>query len=123
MTNQTEPGPTPGTKPVPPVSRPVKRPLLLTSLFITLIMETIAIGANAQSTQTTATPRQMVDALHAAFGQHPNARAVHAKGIILEGDFTPAADAKSITIASHLQGKTLPVTFRFSDFTGIPDIS
>jgi len=123
MTDQTQPGTTPGTKPVPPVTKPVKRPLLLTLLFIILIMETITISADAQSTQTTATPRQMVDALHAAFGQHPNARAVHAKGIILEGDFTPAADAKSLSIAPHLQGKTLPVTFRFSDFTGIPDIS
>jgi len=124
MTNQIKPGANPCRKPVPPpVSKPVKRPLLLTKLFIILIMETITLSTNAQSTQTTATPRQMVDALHAAFGQHANTRAVHAKGIILEGDFAPAADAKNLTIASHLQGKTLPVTFRFSDFTGIPDIS
>ncbi len=80
-------------------------------------------GAKAQSPQTTATPGQMVDALHAAFGKHPTARAVHAKGIILEGAFTPAADAKILSEAPHLQGETSPVTSRFSDFTGIPDIS
>ncbi len=122
MTNQNKPGANPGRKSISPARKPVARSFI-TLLLITLIMETTAGSANAQSTQTAATPGQMVDALHAAFGRHPNARAVHAKGIILEGDFTPTADAKSLTVAPHLQGKTIPVTFRFSDFTGIPDIS
>ena len=73
-------------------------------------------------TETRATPTQMVNALHSAFGKHPNARAVHAKGIILEGSFTPAPGAKELTTAAHLQKNTVPVTVRFSDFTGIPTI-
>lgn len=70
------------------------------------------------------TPRQMVDALHGAFGQH-HARAVHAKGVIVEGYFVPAETARRVTIAPHLQTGTsqVPVVARFSDFTGIPDIS
>ncbi len=36
-----------------------------------------------------ASPGQLVDALHAAFGEH-RSRAVHAKGIILEGSFVPS---------------------------------
>jgi catalase len=69
----------------------------------------------------TPTPAQMVDALHTAFGIHP-ARAVHAKGILARGVFTPSAGAKSLTKASLFRQSSVPVTVRFSDFTGIPDI-
>ena len=69
----------------------------------------------------TSSPAQLVDALHAAFGQH-HARAVHAKGIILEGTFTPSSAAATLSKAFHLQKKSSKVTVRFSDFTGIPDI-
>jgi catalase len=68
------------------------------------------------------TPGQVVDALHAAFGKHP-ARAVHAKGVIVEGVFTPDAGAAALTKAAHLQKTASKVTLRFSNFTGIPDIA
>lgn len=67
------------------------------------------------------TPGQLIDALHAAFGTHP-ARAVHAKGIILEGTFDPDPRASAVTKAAHLQSTPSKVTLRFSNFTGIPDI-
>ena len=76
-------------------------------------------GALAQEAHQT--PAQMVDALHSAFGQH-HARAVHAKGIILEGQFTPSGEASTRSIAPLFAAQTVPVTVRFSDFTGIPDI-
>lgn len=87
-----------------------------------LVLFIFAANLNAQTQGTTSSPRQMVDALHAAFGKHPDARAVHAKGLILEGSFTPDPMAKRITQAAPFNGNTIPVTFRFSDFTGIPDI-
>lgn len=68
------------------------------------------------------TPDQLVDALNGVFGRHPGARAVHAKGIVLEGSFTPGPAASSISKAPHLQHAAVPVTVRFSDFAGIPDI-
>src|SRR5262249_23941435 len=46
----------------------------------------------------------------------------HAKGIVCEGEFTPAASAATLSRAPHLQGKPVKVTVRFSDSTGIPDI-
>ena len=52
-------------------------------------------GAQAQAPGQTSTPAEFVDALHSAFGKH-EARAVHAKGIILEGDFTPDKHASRI---------------------------
>jgi catalase len=65
--------------------------------------------------------QDLVNALHTAFGEH-HARAVHAKGILLEGSFTPAPGASKLSKATLFSGATVPVTVRFSDFTGIPDI-
>jgi catalase len=89
--------------------------------FIMLAFVLTFYGLNAQTTKQTSTPAQLVDALHSAFGEH-HARAVHAKGIILEGDFTPDAKAKELSKAFHLQKQSSKVTVRFSDFTGIPNI-
>ena len=97
------------------------RNICLSAIFISSLFT--CFKAKAQTTSTKATPVQMVDALHAAFGKHPNARGVHAKGLFFTGDFTPAPGAKKLSKAPHLQNGSLPVTVRFSDFTGIPDIS
>jgi catalase len=87
-----------------------------------LSMAGIATFASAaEPAPATATPAQMVDALRTAFGTH-HARAVHAKGVILEGSFTPSPEAKTLSKATLFTAATVPVTVRFSDFTGIPDI-
>ena len=49
------------------------------------------------------TPLELLESLHLAFGNN-HGRAIHAKGIILEGEFTPDAHAKEISKAPHLQG-------------------
>ena len=67
------------------------------------------------------TGAQLVQDLHAAFGAH-HARAVHAKGVILEGRFEPSAEARSLSRAA-LFGEETAVTVRFSNFTGFPDIA
>jgi catalase len=67
-------------------------------------------------------PEQLVDTLNALFGKHPGFRAAHAKGIVCEGEFTPAASAAALSKAPHLQGRPTRVTVRFSDSTGIPEI-
>ena len=67
------------------------------------------------------TPGHLVQDLHAAFGSH-SARAVHTKGFILLGSFAPSAEAKGLSRAKLFEGPE-PVIVRFSDFTGIPDIS
>lgn len=69
-----------------------------------------------------ATPEQLVDALNGVFGKHPGARAVHAKGILLQGEFKPSPAAASLSIAPHFQGTAIPVVVRFSNFAGIPDL-
>lgn len=66
-------------------------------------------------------PQDLVNALHSAFGEH-HARAVHAKGIVLTGHFLADESAQSLSTAPIFKAGTLPLTVRFSDFTGIPDI-
>jgi catalase len=65
-------------------------------------------------------PAQLVEDFHGAFGEH-HARAVHTKGIILQGHFEPSAEARSLSMAT-LFTRPVPVIVRFSDFTGLPDI-
>ncbi|NIF04730.1 catalase family peroxidase [Chryseobacterium sp. Tr-659] len=93
------------------------------NIIKTLAFAAIILTGTKIQAQTVSTPQQMVDALHGTFGKHSNARAVHAKGIILQGTFIPGSEAKKITKAAHFQNKSTPVTLRFSDFTGIPSIS
>ena len=66
---------------------------------------------------------QLVDGLHAVFGEHAGARAAHAKGIVLEGRFKPSRAATAVSKAPHLQGPPVPVTVRFSAFSGLPTIA
>jgi hypothetical protein len=51
------------------------------------------------------TPAELVESMHSAFGYN-HCRAVHAKGIILQGEFTPDTHAKEITKAPHLTANT-----------------
>lgn len=67
-------------------------------------------------------PMEHVDALNKVFGEHRGTRAIHAKGTVLEGTFQPSASASSISKAAHLQHSAVPITVRFSNFAGIPDI-
>lgn len=56
------------------------------------------------------------------FGMHPGYRPAHAKGLMLTGTFTPAAQARSLTTAPHILRESTPVTARFSNSTGLPEI-
>jgi catalase len=58
----------------------------------------------------------------AAGGIHAGFRPAHAKGLLLTGEFVPAADARSLTRAAHVQRPSTPVSVRLSNFAGIPTI-
>lgn len=90
------------------------------SLFLVLGNAGYALAESDANPQTT--PAQLVDALNAVFGKQTDNRAVHAKGVVLEGKFTPSPDAATISKAPHFQGAAVPITVRFSDFAGIPAI-
>jgi catalase len=63
---------------------------------------------------------QTIDAVNEAFGRHPGARALHAKGTLLRGGFTATPAAAGLTRAAHMQGQRIPGTFRFSNGAGSP---
>jgi len=104
---------------------PTKISLSLAVLFSLSVATVFAISGARRIAAAPAkerfSPAQLVDALHAAFGKH-HARAVHTKGVILEGTFTPDPAAAALTKAAHLQRTPSKVVVRFSDFTGLPDI-
>lgn len=66
------------------------------------------------------TGQQITDAMYAAFGDN-HSRAVHAKGTMVEGTFTPDPAARSLSKAGLFTLPTAKVLERFSDFTGISD--
>ena len=78
-------------------------------------------GAAQAASSAKASPRDMVDALHTAFGEH-HARAVHTKGVMLEGSFSPSAEARTLTKEPLFAAGPLPVIARFSVFAGVPTL-
>ena len=63
-----------------------------------------------------------VDAFQSLFGKHPGFRLNHAKGVVLEGTFTPAPEAAALSKAALFQGGATKVTVRFSDPGGDPGV-
>jgi catalase len=100
--------------------------LIITATFIGSSLS--ASGASpapltlpAQADDPVFTPAELVQAMHKAFGNN-HSRAVFAKGIITEGEFTPSQEAKEVTKAPHLQAASSKIKVRFSDFSGNPRI-
>src|SRR3954447_17365347 len=64
---------------------------------------------------------EIVDALNAVNGgAHAGHRAVHAKGTVCKGTFTPTPEASRLSRAGHLQGDPVKSTIRFSNASGHP---
>jgi catalase len=67
------------------------------------------------------TPVEAIDTAAAVFGEHPGFRALHARGVICRGSFTPTPEATLLSRAAHLAGPEVPVTVRFSNGAGNPE--
>ncbi len=52
--------------------------------------------------------REAVDLLHETYGRHEGHRAVHAKGTVCRGVFTPTPEASRLTRAAHHAGRAGP---------------
>lgn len=65
---------------------------------------------------------QLLDAFDQLQGIHPGSRPAHAKGLMCSGTFVPSADAAKLTRALHANRPSTPVTVRYSDSTGLPNI-
>ena len=65
---------------------------------------------------------EIVDAINAINGSHPGFRAVHAKGTVCEGTFTPTPEAARLSRAAHFAAP-VKTTVRFSNASGNPHTS
>ncbi|MEA2211355.1 MAG: catalase [Solirubrobacteraceae bacterium] len=66
------------------------------------------------------TPVEAIDTTVGVFGEHPGFRALHARGVICRGTFTPSGEASALSRAAHLAGPEVAVTARFSNGGGNP---
>src|SRR6266542_2789796 len=80
--------------------------------------------SDATLSMVTAMPNQLsqdlVAAFDALFGDNPEFRAAHAKGVCCEATFTATPDAAGLTRAPHMQGSPVRTTVRFSNGSGDP---
>src|SRR6266404_2986135 len=66
--------------------------------------------------------QELLDAFDQLQGVHPGCRPAHAKGLMCSGIFVPLAEAAKLTRATHANRPSTPVTVRYSDSTGLPNI-
>ncbi|KAK4941514.1 hypothetical protein LTR10_018532 [Elasticomyces elasticus] len=72
--------------------------------------------------QTNETAAQLVDTLRSAFNTPEEFRPAHARGILINGKYTPTSEAASLSKAPHFNQESTSVTVRFSNSTGLPQI-
>jgi catalase len=87
-------------------------------IAFTLVAAIGPVGAQDATVET-----QLVDAMNKLFGAHPGFRANHAKGVVVTGSFKATPQAARLSKAVLFAGSTIPVTIRFSDATGVPNIA
>jgi len=79
------------------------------------------LAANALADEPTLA-EQIVAALNKVWGDHPGVRANHAKGVVLEGVYTPSPVGRTLSKAALFTAASVPVTVRFSDSSGAPNM-
>lgn len=100
-----------------------KKAYLGAARALTLLSLMGAVAVSPANAEDVSPEVGAVNALQAVFGQHAGMRANHAKGIVLEGTFTPTPEAAKLSKAALFAGREVKVTLRFSDPSGNPDIA
>jgi catalase len=83
----------------------------------------LAAASPAHAADQPSTAEQTVDALNKLWGAHPGMRANHAKGVVVEGSFSPAPGAAKLSKSPLFKGPLIPITVRFSDSSGLPAVA
>jgi catalase len=65
---------------------------------------------------------RLVDGINATYGSHAGHRAVHAKGVLCSGTFTPTDSASALSRAPHFTGPPVRTHVRFSNGGGNPTV-
>jgi len=82
----------------------------------------LAASGPVAAQEDDAVATEVVDAMNKLFGAHPGFRANHAKGIVATGSFKASPQAAQLSKAALFEGAAIPVTVRFSDATGLPNV-
>ena len=90
--------------------------------FLAAASAGLMLTSAAAYAEDASTADQIVAVMGKLWGQHPGTRANHAKGVVLEGEFTPSGAGAGLSKASVFSGAATSVTARFSDSTGIPTL-
>src|SRR6516165_5061599 len=96
----------------------MRRPFLKSVTCVSLVLA-CAVAAAEEPPVTT----QVVDLANKLNGVHPGFRAFHAKGVVVEGTFKASSEAAQLSRAALFSGRTIPVTVRFSDGNGMPNVA
>jgi catalase len=87
-----------------------------------LLCVSLLLASAAASADNAPLPTQIVDLANEVDGVHPGFRAFHAKGVVVEGSFKASPGAARLSRATLFNGSSIPVTVRFSDGSGIPNV-
>jgi catalase len=90
------------------------------SIAITVSLLLASAAATADDPPVTT---QVVDLANKLSGSHPGFRAFHAKGVVVDGSFKASPEAAQLSQAKLFNGRTIPVTVRFSDGNGMPNVA
>ena len=90
---------------------------------VAAIITSCLVWSGAAAADEKPIAEQIVDAMSKVFGpQSGGFRANHAKGIVVEGSFKATPEAAALSKAVLFNGSAIPLTARFSDATGVPNI-
>ena len=103
------------------LTRRLANSLTLASIF--LGFASVVLAAAAALAEDPPVTTQVVDLANKLNGVHPGFRAFHAKGIVVEGSFRASPDAARLSGATLFDGRTIPVTVRFSAGNGMPHVA
>jgi catalase len=94
------------------------RRLAKSLMCVSLLLASAAATADNPPVTT-----QVVDLANKLSGVHPGFRAFHAKGVVVEGSFKASSEAARLSGAPLFSGRAIPVTVRFSDGNGMPNVA
>jgi catalase len=93
-----------------------------TSLAVPIAALFLLASAGVALAEDAPLAEQLVNVMNKLWGSHPGMRANHAKGVVVEGSFSPTPGAAVLSVAPLFKGPAVPVTVRFSDSTGLPTL-
>src|SRR6516165_3044041 len=95
----------------------MRRPFLKSVACVSLVLASAVATAEEPPVTT-----QIVVLANNLNGVHPGFRAFHAKGVVVEGSFKASPDASRLSRATLFSGRAIPITVRFSDGNGMPNV-